>query len=285
MDQAQKPIAGGIAAKEKRRRSVVLLGCWLVGGTLLLSLAHSKLVTYLWPVFPAVAILAAVAWMRLWEGTLTAWARRLMGRTLWTMCLTGPAALPAAMIAQQRLGPWRLPPGLWVPTMLVAAACWMPLVFWLRGRLRATLASSLAVVALHFAFIMTVVMPHLADEISARDLADYFNRRGQLPPQVLLAEERIGSLVFYLDGPLRASLRGGQLQSVALDEIFDPRLAGPQGVVALDEGQLAGTAAQAARLADMPFERAGHWRVYRTADLAAWRSSAARGNELCREGC
>ncbi len=42
-----------------------LLWCWLIGWLLLLSVAPSKLATYLWPAFPPVAILAAVAWTRL----------------------------------------------------------------------------------------------------------------------------------------------------------------------------------------------------------------------------
>ena len=182
--------------------AMLLLGCWLVGGTLLLSIAHSKLVTYLWPVFPAVAILAAVAWVRLWEGTLSPRARRLLGGVFWMTCLVGPATLPAALlVAQSQLGPWRLPAGLWAAALVIAAGCWIPMGFWLFGRLRATLAACAVVAAVHFVFIMTLVMPRLADEVSARDLADYFNRRGRLPPRLLVAEERIGSLVFYLDEP------------------------------------------------------------------------------------
>jgi hypothetical protein len=156
-------------------------------------------------------------------------------------------------------------------TAPLAVACWIPLVFWLRGRVRATLAASVLVVAAHFAFVMTVVMPQFADGLSARDLADYFNRRGRLPTRLLVADERIGSMIFYLDGPLRAGLHAEQLRTVDLPEIFDPRLAGPQTLVALGQQRLADPAAQAAGLADVPCQRAGRWRVYQTADLAAWR--------------
>ena len=38
-------------------RPMLLLGCWFIGCTLFLTLSRSKLVTYIWPVFPAMAIL------------------------------------------------------------------------------------------------------------------------------------------------------------------------------------------------------------------------------------
>ncbi len=50
--------------------AMILLFCWLIGCTVLLSVAHSKLVTYIWPVFPAVAVLAAEAWAKFLDGVL-----------------------------------------------------------------------------------------------------------------------------------------------------------------------------------------------------------------------
>ena len=276
--------AEACASRVDRGSPMTLLGCWLVGGTLLLSLAHSKLTTYLWPVFPAVAILAAVVWARLWDGTLSPPARRLLGRVFWMACLVGPAVLPVMLLAaQEQLGPWRMSAGLWAATAAVAAACWIPMGFWLAGRPRATLAACVLVVAAHFVFVMTAVMPRLAGEVSARDLAAYFNGRGQLPPQLLVADERIGSLVFYLDPTLRAGLREQQLQFVRLRDIFDPRVNGAAAVVAVGEQQLVDAAsdapAQAARLADMPYERVGRYRLYRTAELTAVRQPGTPGND------
>ena len=68
-------------------RPLTLLACWLIGGTLLLSLAQSKLVTYVWPLLPAVAILAAVAWSRAADNTLSDGARRWLERTFAMSCL------------------------------------------------------------------------------------------------------------------------------------------------------------------------------------------------------
>jgi hypothetical protein len=266
----------------KRRGSprsgpLVLLGCWLLGGTLLLSLSHSKSATYLWPLFPAVAMLAAVAWTRLWEGTLSRPARRLLAGVFWMTSLGGPAVLPATLlVAQERIGSWRLPPALWLAVALVAIACWIPLGFWLAGRLRTALGAGVLVMAAHFLFIMTIVLPHLAEGLSARELAVYFNRQGRLPPRLLLAEQRIGSLVFYLDPPLRAGLQAGQLRPIALPEMFDPGLSGPRVVIAVEDQQVAAAPAESARLDGIPYDRVGRWRLYRTAELAARQSPGGR---------
>ena len=57
-----------------------------------------------------------------------------------------------------------------------------------------------------------MVVPPAAKIYSARALAKHFNRLGQLPAQAYLAEERIGSLVFYLDPRLRAGLKPDQVR-------------------------------------------------------------------------
>ena len=57
--------------------ATALLLCWLIGSTVLLSVSNSKLVTYIWPVFPAVAILSALGWARLLDGRLLQNAARL----------------------------------------------------------------------------------------------------------------------------------------------------------------------------------------------------------------
>ena len=43
---------------------VPLLWCWLIGWTAFLTLAQTKLATYLWPAFPPLAILAAIVWAK-----------------------------------------------------------------------------------------------------------------------------------------------------------------------------------------------------------------------------
>ena len=50
----------------------------------------SKLVTYIWPVFPAMAILAAIVWARKIEGQLSEGAKRWWGRIVFSTCLLAP---------------------------------------------------------------------------------------------------------------------------------------------------------------------------------------------------
>jgi len=68
--------------------------------------------------------------------------------------------------------------------------------------------------AVQFVVAMTMVLPPVAECFSARQLAVHFNRIGQLPPRLWLAEQRVGSLVFYLDPRLRAGLKPGQVRAL-----------------------------------------------------------------------
>ena len=90
-----------------------------------------------------------------------------------------------------------------------------------------------------------------------------------------MAEQRIGSLIFYLDPPLCAGLRSEQLRSIVLPEMFAPGVAGPQVVIAVEDQQVAAAPAESARLAGIPYDRVGRWRLYRPAELAAWRNLSA----------
>ena len=142
-----------------------LLWCWLIGWTLLLTLAGSKLATYLWPAFPAVAILASVAWTRLGpqdvlltlrvrlgpqpdltrnvrstrvtdSPVLSDAARRSFARTFVWSSWSGPIVLPAAMLAVQWVYAMRFSGLAWLVVGAVAAAAPLPLIPWHRGRLQ-----------------------------------------------------------------------------------------------------------------------------------------------------
>ena len=165
-------------------RPLALLSCWLIGGTVLLSLAHSKLVTYVWPLLPPVAILAAVAWSRAASNTLGDAARQWLERIFAISCLLGPAVLLATLTVSLRHFDVRLPGAVWALAAAVSLAAWIPLGFRRFGRMRAALAGGVLATAAQFAFLMAMVLPHFAAALSARDLADYFNARGALPKQI-----------------------------------------------------------------------------------------------------
>jgi 4-amino-4-deoxy-L-arabinose transferase-like glycosyltransferase len=197
-------------------RPMALLGAWLIGGTVFLSLGHSKMVTYLWPVFPAVAILAAVAWSRRIDGRLGRPAARWLAAIVWATCLLGPAALPATMFASARVLGTQFSPMVWGRLIVIALTAWLPLGYWIVGRPRAAWASAALAMATQIAVTMAVVVPPVAAEHSARELAEHFNQLGGLPDRLFVIDEPVGSLVFYLDPKLRAGLEPGQITSLHL---------------------------------------------------------------------
>jgi len=306
--------------RREHRRAMTLLWCWLVGGVLLFSLAGSKLMTYLWPVMPPVAVLAAVAWGGLIAGTLGDRARASLTSTLRWACLAGPGVLVAVMLAGKlmlgidvgwlawtigvvvaitALLPWMYaqrhllhPPsgrvgrgsgrgGLretrFIPRFALPARSSRPSrregevqskwhwMYARAGRSRACLTTATLSVAAQLALVMTVLVPQAAEQHSARALAEHFNRRGTVPRRLLLAEERIGSLLFYLDAPLRERLANGRLRQVRLATLAAIR---PGTVVVLPE-RAARNAAVRFRLEALPYRRVARYRLYDGAVLAA----------------
>ena len=141
--------------------------------------AGSKLATYVWPVFPAMAVLTATAWLRLIDGTLTAAARR---------------SFPRTSSGRRREDRWccRPPPGdaglfgvrfawpVWVAVAIAAALAPVPLIPSHHGRWQASLAAAALSVAAQFAAVITMVLPPVAETFSG-PLAQRFNRLGHLP--------------------------------------------------------------------------------------------------------
>jgi 4-amino-4-deoxy-L-arabinose transferase-like glycosyltransferase len=209
-----------------------LLWSWLIGWTLVMTLARSKLATYLWPAFPPVAVLAAMGWARFLDGTLSAAARRSLTRTFAWSSWSGPILLPAAVLALQAIFAVRLAWPVWAVAIVAAAVAPLPLIPWRAGRWQAGLAAATLSLAVQFVAVMTMVVPPVAEACSARVLAEHFNRQGRLPPRLLVAEGRLGALVFYLDPQLRAGIKTDQLQQLPAEELPPPR---PGDVIAVPE--------------------------------------------------
>ena len=241
--------------------AIVLLLCWLCGCTLFLSASHSKLVTYIWPVFPPLAILSALGWGRLLDGSLTAPARVALGRAFRNMAWISPLVLPAVVVAVARTLDLHISPWGWLAVALAAVALWMPRWLGKDGRGEQALAASILAMGLQFAVIMTVVLPAVAIQFSARDLAVALNRSGRLPPRVLLMEERVASVIFYLTPELRAGVHPRQLESFGLDQLPQLSHAEPGTMVAISQRWLPTVAAHIS-LSGIPFQPAGKYRLY-----------------------
>lgn len=260
----ESPLPNG----EETRGAMVLLWCWLLCGTLFLSVSHSKLVTYVWPIFPAVAILAAVVWVRACENALSHSARRLVGATVWLSCLTGPVVLPAAMAVLCKRLAIDFSCWTWMAGIVAALTAVLPLGLWHVGRWRPALFAILISLAIQFVLVMTLVMPRVADRASAQCLAEYFNQQDQLPNRILVADERIGSLVFYLTPALRAGLNNDRLQHLHMPTArsLPKPLAGAVMVLA---DQKLHRVIPYLDLSGIPCQRVGRYRIYEAADIDA----------------
>ena len=280
---------------------IPLLWCWLIGWTVFLTFAQSKLATYLWPAFPPLAILAAIVWAKVIadEGSglggqglgqipagmnsdprtlnpispLSDAARRSFARTFVWSSWTGPLLLPTVVLVVQLVYavPFSWP--VWVAVGLVAAISPMPIIPWRAGRRQASLAAAAISLAAQFVVVMAFVLPPVANVCSARELAEHFNRLGILPPRLFVAEERIGSLVFYLTPRLRAGLKDGQLQNLLRDR---PPPLKPGDVVAIQKVSLS-RAEKYLDLSGCPYESVGRYRLYHIVSPTAGRHSVCQG--------
>ena len=113
--------------------------------------------------------------------------------------------------------------------------------------------------AVQFVVVMTMVLPPVAECFSARELAVYFNRAGQLPPRLWLAEQRVGSLVFYLDPRLRAGLKPGQVRPLLAGR---PARLEAGDVVAVPKPDRYHVVPRL-ELGDTPYQRVGRYRLYK----------------------
>jgi len=238
--------------------AMMLLFCWLIGCTVLLSVAHSKLVTYIWPVFPAVAVLSAVGWARFLDGMLGVNARRSLLRTFFFSSISGPIVLPLAVFVVHKVFAVAFPRPVWIAVCSVGFAALIPLIFLKKHQWRAMLAASTLSTAVQFITAMTLILPPAAENFTAQGLAEYFNHAGRLPVRLLVAEERLGSLVFYLDPGLRWRLTEKQIGMIFYDQ---PREVPPGTIIVLPE-QRGDQAQRYADLVGLPYKTVGRYRLY-----------------------
>ncbi|MCU0256460.1 MAG: hypothetical protein MUF60_06935, partial [Vicinamibacterales bacterium] len=163
-------------------RPAVLLGwTWLVVDVAFLSLAGSKLLTYLLPAFPAVALLAASAWSTALDADEASGERRPRWRA-WHVAALLPmvVALPLAVaVVTRQLG--LEVGGLVWGAIGSASVCWIAaLGVALTRPLAAALTATAASLVVTLLTALVVLLPSLAPAFTARDLARHYNRVGAL---------------------------------------------------------------------------------------------------------
>lgn len=253
---------------------MVLLLCWVIGGTILMTVAKSKLITYIWPVFPPLMILLAVVWSRMIEGRLTESARRWLTWNFAFSCLAAPLFLPIGLTLAQLLFDVRFPWPVWVLGTIAALFSLAPLLIWRMGRPAEALAAGGMAIGAQFTVIMAFIAPPAATANSAIDLARYLNHLGELPSRIVIVEDRVGSLVFYLDPELRADLQKTRIEAVRAWQMPGLRVYEPDAVIAMAEHRSAWTR----RYIDLTAaegQRAGRYRIYNPSELRTMQNVTA----------
>jgi 4-amino-4-deoxy-L-arabinose transferase-like glycosyltransferase len=260
--------AGGSANASGDRRWLLAVWGWFTIGLVFLSIGESKLVTYALPLFPALALVIGEYVDRVWsahgrpgeggqaEDPWLSFAFALHVVTL--------AILPAIGLLILKIKFDETRPLLWLAAILLALAVLLTARHALRsGRLLDGIAraSVLAIVGL------MAVTPRAAAWMTARDLAAALNAGGALPSRVSVLDERIGSLVFYLDPTLRAQATNERINEASFSEaIAWMRVDPPDAVLAVRNGQLARFNRLFA-VPPTPDARAGTFTIYRAGAL------------------
>jgi 4-amino-4-deoxy-L-arabinose transferase-like glycosyltransferase len=255
------------AASESNGGMALVLS-WILISTLFLSAASSKLVTYIWPVFPALAILLAIVWVLWIEGRLAQRAQRWFAATFWSSCLIGPAVPPVCLLLAQHQYHLTFSWAVWAAGIAAGLTSWLPFGFWRVRRYGEALVVGAASLAAQFLVLAPVIGSPVAEQYSARDLAQYLNQRGQIPSRVVILEGRVGSLLFYLDPKLRAGLHPDQLQGLPAEELAEAIICEPDALIVLSETQVP-RVQRRVDLSGIEHEHVGRYRLYSPAQLRA----------------
>jgi hypothetical protein len=137
---------------------------------------------------------------------------------------------------------------------------------WLQERPRLTIGLAAATVCGQLAVMLWCALPQVADGLSARELAMHINKTRELPSRLLMAQERVGSIIFYLDRDLREQLQPGQIANQDIDDPLPSPRMGCSEELAIGERHVH-TAQNDYNLANVPYESVGRFRVYRRRDI------------------
>lgn len=251
--------------REFDRATILLLG-WFVGGGLFFTAASSKLPTYIWPVMPPLAVLAALPWSRLLAGTLHPAARTALGTAVQGASVAATLVLPAVAAGCRWFAGVSIPwPG-WLLLVAVAPAFLVPLWCWRTRRYAACLATGAAATVVQTMVCLPFVFAPYVARFSGRDLAAHYNASGRFPEQLITVDASGYSAVFYLAPDLRAGLRPGRIAERLSpgSGIWTDIPAG--AVVAVADGHWRRVSRRIPPDASAG-RRVGHWRLFTAADL------------------
>jgi 4-amino-4-deoxy-L-arabinose transferase-like glycosyltransferase len=230
------PWTGYLATAARRARSErlrLVVWSWLAAGFVFLSIAESKLATYALPLFPAIAILVA-------DGIAAQnGATDRVGYGVYAVTLI---VLPIAALVALRVKFGAVDRGIWTIDGLISLAIAF-VAFYRPTRRTGTSGAGGRIAQLDFtrgaprlslmalAGLM-IVSPRAAAWMTSKDVSARLNSVGRLPSHVLVLQERLGSLVFYLNPALRAEANPDRIEQAAMaDGINRSRIEPLDGIV------------------------------------------------------
>jgi 4-amino-4-deoxy-L-arabinose transferase-like glycosyltransferase len=237
---------------------------WLAVDLLFLSVAGSKLATYVLPLFTGVALVTASAWLG------ESRDRHVPARGLAALITTENLATAALLAATCATVGWLQ---LVSVRMIDWAAAILVFVLWVtfaafarQWPLRRSFGATMAGVSITLVVAYLTIFPAIAERSTARDLAAWFNARGALPPQLWIVDERVGSFLFYLDPSIRGTVTADRVAGVSLGKALIQGGGVAGTMVALPDTTRARLAARA-MLDEIPAARAGRYWLYDAATL------------------
>jgi hypothetical protein len=237
---------------------------WFAIGLVFLSLGESKLVTYTLPLFP---ILALIVGDYVSSGDFRVDVMDRVRIAAFTIHVVTLAVLPplGLLALQWRFGAAH--PYLWIAVALFSLLTLDAGRRAMRSASEYGFIAGIARASVYTLIGMMAVLPRAASWMTSRDLAETLNSGGALPPRVSVLDERIGSLVFYLDPALRAEASAERLDEASFAEaIGRVRVDPDNAVLAVRNTQLA----QFNRLfatPPAPDGRAGTFTIFRAVTL------------------
>ena len=203
---------------QRKAKPTTLLLCWLVGGTLFLSIASSKLITYALPLFPVVAILAGHSFQQFFDRQYSSSLDTSFARLFQCVCAVGSIIPLAALAVIDRYQQSTSSPMAYALALMAGIA--MLLAIWLvrQEQRQAAVATGSLWFALLFLCLVTWPLQRTALHYSQRDVAKTLATQTQLPSKIILVGERVASFTFYLSPEQRQSIRQGHVEVCHSDD-------------------------------------------------------------------
>jgi 4-amino-4-deoxy-L-arabinose transferase-like glycosyltransferase len=226
----------GETPSQRSGLAAVLWG-WFAIGLVFLSIGESKLVTYALPLFPALALIVGEYLNRvIAPPPHESRSFRLQAEDRWftfafSIHAVALALIPVAGLILLKIKFGDMPRLLWVIVIVLSVEILRSAFVAMRARSGGTLVNDIVRMSLIALIAMMFVAPRVAAWMSSRDLAATLNSGGALPPKVFVIDERIGSLIFYLDPALRAEATADRLNLSSFPDVVTRLRADPTDVV------------------------------------------------------